>query len=132
MPPPISKSGWYQDVAIVRFRPDSEKASTLGGIHAKVVFYREFVKMFEDHRPNDNFWKEISMIQCAGKSKTGSGTPIFVEFKAPIDLNKPDAVIDYGVDKFPSDYSLLLAGDDQQYALKQCHVMAHWLQETRG
>lgn len=84
----------------------------------------EFINMFQYNRPNDKFWEEMSLIQTAIKSKTGCGVPVYVHFKAPLDMTNPEAVIDYGADRYPSDYTLLKLNDDVHYALKQCAKMA--------
>ena len=87
----------------------------------------EFINLFQFNRPNEVIWKEIATIQTAIKSKTGCGTPVYVEFTAPLCTARPDAIIDYGLDRYPSDYSLLKSGDDYHYALKQCSKIASWI-----
>jgi hypothetical protein len=72
------------------------------------------------------------MMQCVVKSKTVCGSPIFVHFLAPVNTKIPDSVIDYSHDHFPSDQKLAHSEDDYHYALKQCFILAKYLQKYRG
>lgn len=110
---------------LVRFRDNENQ----GGLNGKFLTSREFSDLFISRNSQ---LKDIHMMQISIKSKTGCGVPIFVEYRAPLSLENPNAVIDYGVDAFPNDYQLLRAGDDHHYALKQCAIMAEYMQKTLG
>ena len=100
-----------------------------------------FIRVFKDnefgteiqrHPPRDRWWEQIEVIQTAIKSKTGCGTPLFVHFVAPLDEENPNNAINYSYSHFPSDYTLLKNEDDIHYALKQCYIVAEYLQRVRG
>lgn len=74
------KSHLYLDVALVRYR-NSEQV--------RVLKDNEFIKEFQT-RPNDDYWRRVEVVQTCLKSRCGVGTPIFVEFVAPIDPEAPE------------------------------------------
>lgn len=51
----------------------------------------------------DPFWKEIYCIQTIVQAKVGLGKPIFVNFIAPVDPDRPDSLIRYDYKKFKAD-----------------------------
>lgn len=55
-----------------------------------------------------------------------------MHFVAPLDEENPTKAIDYSHSHFPSDYNLLSKGDDYHYALKQCFIIAEYIQKVRG
>jgi hypothetical protein len=107
---------------MVRYRTNHE---------VKVLKDNEFINEFTI-RPNDSYWKTIEVVQTCTKSKTGSGTPIFVHFFAPMDEENCNEDIVYDLSKFPSNADLIKSGDFHLYALKQVNVMAEYISRVRG
>ena len=137
------KGAYYLDVALVRYRGKAVLPADCASLGVRedqqVRFMREseFINMFQYNRPNDDSWREISCIQTAIRSLTGCGTPVYVHYKAPLaTMADTDAIIDYKLHEYSSDYSLLSMKDEQagyeEYALKQCAKIATHIQRVHG
>lgn len=89
--------------------------------HLRVVKELEFTKVFQ-WRANDPEWSTFYCIQTCIKAKT-IGSPIYVQFLAPINEVTPGKEIEYGFHarNMPDDLELLKSGtpeDDEVYAQK--------------
>ena len=85
-------------------------------------------------RANDPEWTSVNCIQTCIKART-IGTPIYVNFLAPINEALPKKEIEFGqhARMLPEDYDLLKSGtpeDDDLYALKQCYKIGHYMQKV--
>lgn len=84
----------------------------------KVVRDTEFINEFR-RRANDEFWKTLTCIQTAVKTKTGIGHPVFFTFYAPINETRPNDDINFEQFKdMEEDLDLLKNGYDSKYAYK--------------
>lgn len=79
-------------------------------------------------RANDDFWKTINFVQTCVKAQIGCGTPIIVNFFAPINTKRVADTIDYNFRQFGEDEEIIKKGLEERYCLKQTYKMCYYIQ----
>ena len=92
------------------------------------------ISMFNSDNKNYNtaYWKKeiskVDSVQSNVRAQIGCGTPIFVEFIAPFDVNDYKTVLDYDFRALGEDEDLI-RNDEQRYCLKQCYKISFYVQQ---
>ena len=86
---------------MIRYRPD-EKGESLVQVVNDTGFMTTFHK-----RANDDYWKTVSSIQTNIKARLGCGQPIIIKYYAPLDLEDPEAEIEFAYRSLGEDEDLL-------------------------
>lgn len=78
-------------------------------------------------RANDDFWKSVISVQTNVKAQIGCGTPIIVNFFAPVNKDSLADEIKYDFRSLGDDEDLLIRNDERKYCLKQCYKMCYYV-----
>jgi hypothetical protein len=74
----------------------------------------------------DKYWTKIECIQTNIRANQGCGSPIIVNFYAPVDKINPLKQITYDFRSFEDDETLIRT-DSEQYCLKQVYKYCYYI-----
>jgi hypothetical protein len=92
---PGERSIYYKDVALIREAlTDVQQTYFYGNKEniLRIVTDHGFMNIFQKRAAHE-YWMTVIYIQTNVRSRIGCGTPIVVEFYAPMDLESPEAEI---------------------------------------
>lgn len=96
-------------------------------VKVQVYSHGAFSQLFTA-RPGGEPWKSISSIQTCVKAQIGCGTPIVVQFFAPINSKNPEEPIEYDYASIGDDEDLIKLGDaGEKFCLKQVYKMCFYV-----
>jgi hypothetical protein len=75
------------------------------------------MRVLFERTKSDKLWSKIDCVQTNIRAQLGCGTPMVVQFFAPLDEANPDKAIKYDFRALGEDEDLI-RGDDEQYCLK--------------
>ena len=91
-----------------------------------------------DNQFSKKYWKKefvkVDSVQTNIRAQIGCGTPVFVHFFAPLNIQKYTEHVNYDFRKFGEDEQLLSqkenrAEGERNFCLKQCYKMAYYVQK---
>lgn len=114
------KDIFFKDCALMRFNEKPEQA-----FNVDEASISDAVQVVTDKglseilaiRANDNFWKTVNCIQTNVKAPIGCGTPIIVNFYAPVNPDDITATMNYDFRQFGNDEDLI-RNNEETYCLK--------------
>lgn len=92
-----------------------------------LVVNKDGLQQFFKQKPHDEGWSEIQYIQTNIKSSVGCGTPVFVNFFAPINDLDPEAPIKYDYRSIGEELRLIRF-HHKEFCLKQVYKMCFYVQ----
>ena len=121
---------FFKDVALIRYlnpqtTDDITKSSEYQPTSVHVVNDVGFMNTMK-LRANHGFWYSLECIQTNVKAQIGCGTPIIVDFFAPIDEIEDN--INYDFRSLGEDEDLIRL-DEEKYCLKQVYKICFYIQK---